>query len=245
MDTGRHFADAHEAKVNALLDRAGDPRDLPGYSDPRQQELLRQIRRAITDVAAAGRRAAGHETQLRRSAGRLQRQARAAVAAGRDDLARPALALRSAILAQADDLSAAQAALRADEARLSAAVRRLQPKVEAFRLHQELRQARFTTAQAVNPAGPPLGGISAELVDLDLATRRAEDATARLQARADALADRLASGPPADLTCLATAGEIEAQLDAVAIRARAEEELAEIKNELAAAARRPPRPHGE
>ena len=45
--------------MNALLDRAGNPPDVPGYPGPRQQELLRQIRRAITDVAAAAGRFPG------------------------------------------------------------------------------------------------------------------------------------------------------------------------------------------
>lgn len=233
METERRLTELYQAKVNALLDRAEDPRDMLDYSYTRQQELLRQIRRAITDVAAACHRAARHESELRRSAARLQRQARTAVAAGRDDLARQALALRTAILAQASDLSAEQTALRADEARLSAVVRRLQAKVEAFRLHKELLEARYTAAEAVSRAGPLIGGISAEMGDVDQATRRAEDTIARLQARADALADLLACRVPGDVSVLARAEEIQAQLDAVSTRARVEEELAEIRKELA------------
>jgi phage shock protein A len=227
VGTGRHLADWYEARANAL-DRAGNPPDGPGYPGARQQELLRQIRRVITDAAAAGRRAAGQETQLRRSAGRLHRQARSAVAAGRDDLAWHALAVRGAILARADELSVAQAALRADQARLSAAVRRLQPKVEALRLHQELLRARATAAQAASAAGPLLSGISAEMGDVDLATRRAEDTTARLRGRSDALAEQLAAAPPAGQPGLDTTGPA---------RARVEEELAAIRNELAAVPR--------
>jgi phage shock protein A len=233
VGTGRHLAEWYEAKVNALLNRAGNPPGGPGDPDARQQELLRQIHRAITDVAAAGRRAAGRETQLRRSAGQLHRQARSAVSAGRDDLARHALALRGAILAQADELSVAQAALRADQVRLSAAVRLLQAKVEALRLHQELLQARTTAAQAASGPGPLLGWISVELGDVDLATRRAEDTTARLQRRADALTGQLAAGPPAARTGLASS---------TPARAGVEEELAALKNELVTADRPFPGP---
>ena len=237
---GRRIAELYEVKVNALLDRAEDPREVLDYSYARQQELLLRIRRAITDVAAAGRRAALQESQLRRSAARLQRQAHQAVAADREELAKQALALRAATLAQADDLAAEQAALRADEVRLSAAVRRLQAKIEAFRLHKEIVKARYTGAQAATSAGLALSGISEEMSDVDLATRRAEDTTARLQARADALNELLASGTLAEVTALATDEEIQAQLDAVTTQAVVQEELAAIKDQLAAEASQPP-----
>lgn len=72
-----------------------------------------RIRGAITDVAAR-KRAGMQDSQLRHTVGGLQRQARQAVAAGREELARQALALRMATLAHAGDVRAGQAALRAD-----------------------------------------------------------------------------------------------------------------------------------
>jgi phage shock protein A len=89
--------------VNALLDRAENPREVLDYSYAQQQELLRRIRRQLTDVAAARKRAGTQEAQLRRSADRLHDQAEQALAAHRDELGRQALALRSAILDHADD----------------------------------------------------------------------------------------------------------------------------------------------
>ena len=89
--------------MNALLDRAENPREVLDYSYAQQQELLRRIRRQLTDVAAARKRAGTQEAQLRRSADRLHDQAEQALAAHRDELAWQALALRSAILDHADD----------------------------------------------------------------------------------------------------------------------------------------------
>jgi len=237
---GRRIAELYEVKVNALLDRAEDPRQVLDYSYSQQQELLLRIRRAIIDVAAARSRAAVQESQLRNSADRLRQQAQQAVAADREELARQALALRTATLAQADDLAAEQTALHADEERLSAAVARLRQKVEAFRVYKETLKARYTAAQAAASAGLVLGGISEEMSDVDLATRRAEDTTARLQARADALDEMLATGGPADVTGVASDQEIQAQLDAVTTQAAVQEELAAIKDELAAKTRQPP-----
>ena len=95
--------------MNALLDRAENPREVLDYSYAQQQELLRRIRRQLTDVAAARKRAGTQEAQLRRSADRLHDQAEQALAAHRDELAWQALALRSAILDHADDGGGRQA----------------------------------------------------------------------------------------------------------------------------------------
>jgi len=236
---GRRIAQLYEVKVNALLDRAEDPREVLDYSYARQQELLPQIRRAVTEVTAARARAGMQEHQLRRAAARLQRQARQAAAAEQDELARQALTLRTATLAQARDLRAEQAALRADEEKLSAAASRLQAQINGFAVHKETLKAQYTAAQAAAGASKAFGGIWEQMGDVDLATRRAEDTTARLQARASALDDLIATGTATDVTVLAGDDEIQAQLDALTTRAVVEEELAKIKDQLASEANQP------
>ena len=52
MGIGRRIAQLSKVKVNALLDRAEDLREVPGYPRARQQELLLRICRACP----AGRR---------------------------------------------------------------------------------------------------------------------------------------------------------------------------------------------
>jgi phage shock protein A len=237
---GQRIAQLYEVKVNALLDRAEDPREALDYSYARQQELLPRIRRAITDVAAARTRAGRQEHQLRRAAARLQRQAREAAAAGQDELARQALTLRTATLAQARDLRAEQAALRADEKRLSAAAGRLQAQINRLAAHKEALKAQYTAAQAAAGASQAFGGIWEQIDEVDLATRRAEDTTARLQARASALGDLITSGTLTDVTVLAGDDEIQAQLDALTTRDVVDEELAKIKDQLASKANQPP-----
>ena len=75
---------------------------------------------------------------------------------------------------------------------------------------------------------------------MELATRRAEDATAQLEARASALDGLIAAGALPDVTGLPSDEEIQAQLDAVTTRAAVEAELARIKDELASAGGQPP-----
>jgi phage shock protein A len=78
------------------------------------------------------------------------------------------------------------------------------------------------------------------MADVDLATGRAERTTARLQARASALDDLIASGTAKGVTVLAGDDEIQDHLDALTTCDVVEEELAKIKDELASEANEPP-----
>jgi phage shock protein A len=84
------IAELYEVKVNALLDRVEDPREMLDYSYARQQDFLAEMRRAAVDLVASRNRARGQEGELRRSAERLLTQAEQAVAAGNDELGRDA-----------------------------------------------------------------------------------------------------------------------------------------------------------
>ena len=247
MGIARRIAELYEVKVNALLDRAEDPGEVLDYSYTQQEEQLRWIRRALTDVAAARKRAEMQEGKLQRSAARLHSQAEQAVAADQEELARQALALRSATLAHASDLKAEQAALRADEEKLSAAARRLQAKIEAFRSHKETIKAEYAAARAAAAAsaGQASGGMPGGMGDVDLAARRAENTTAWLEARAEGVDELLTSGRLSDLTVPASDEQIQAQLDAVTTQAAVEEELARIRERLASEPSQPPGEPGQ
>lgn len=233
MGIARRIAELYEVKVNALLDRAENPAELLDYSYAQQQELLRRIRRVLTEVTASRIRARTQQDQVRRFADRLRGQAEQAVAAGEEELARQALALRTATLAQADDLDAEQVTLRGYENRLSAAARRLEAKIETFRTRKEAIKAQYAAAGAITGAVLAFGGISEEMGDVGLATRRAQDKVAQLQARASALDEMLGSGRLEDVAAPASSEEIQAQLDEVSTQALVDAELARIKERLA------------
>ena len=237
VGVARRIAELYEVKVNALLDRVEDPREMLDYTYAQQQELLRRLQQQRTEVAASRHLAQMQETRLQHSADRLQRQAEQAVAAGKEELAREALAWRTAILVHVDDLRAEQVALRADEEQLAASTQRLQRKVEAFGLHKETIKATYSAAQAATSVSQVVGGASEEMGDIGLATRRAAETTARLQARAAAMEELLTSqgpGGPGGPAPSASLEQIQAQLDAVTTQAAVEEELTRIKARLAA-----------
>lgn len=221
------------AKANKVLDRAEDPRETLDYSYTKQLELLQKVRRGVADVTTSRKRLELQAQQLQQQVEKLDNQARAALAQGREDLAREALTRKSALQNQIADLQAQHASLQAEEEKLTLAAQRLQAKVDAFRLKKETIKATYTAAEAQTRIGEAFSGISEEMGDVGLAIQRAEDKTQAMQARASAIDELLASGALEDVTGT-TKDDIQAELDRMASTNQVELELARMKNELSA-----------
>lgn len=224
-----------KAKASKALDRAEDPRETLDYSYEKQLELLTKVRRGVADVATSRKRLELQAAQLKASADKLEVQARQAMAANREDLAREALSRRAGIAAQLEGLQAQHTQLNAEEQKLITAQQRLQAKVEAFRTRKETIKATYTAAEAQSKIGEAVSGISEEMGDVGLAVQRAEDKTAQMQARAGAIDELLASGALEDATAT-PGGDIQAELDRISATSGVDAELARLKGELAAGA---------
>lgn len=230
MSLMRRLSLIFRAKANKALDAAEDPRETLDYSYERQLDLLQKMRRGVTDVATARKRVELQAQQLQQSASKLDGQARRALEQGREDLAREALARRAAIASQAADLKAQHDQLRAEEAKLVGASRRLEAKVQAFRTRKETIKATYSAAEAQARIGEAVSGISEEMGDVGLAMQRAEDKVAQMQARSGAVEELMASGALEDLT--ATSDPLEAEIERVAIGSGVDAELERLKREL-------------
>ena len=234
MSLMRRLAALFRAKANKALDRAEDPREMLDYSYERQLELLQQVRRGVADVATSRKRVELQLAQLQQSSDKLQGQARQALAAGREDLAREALTRRAAVTSQIGDLLGQQASLQAEEDKLTAASQNLQAKVEAFRARKETIKATYTAAEAETRIREAVTGISEEMGDVGMAIQRAQDKTEQMQARAGALDELLASGALEDATVPGGRDELQSQLDALAAGHDVDDELARMKAQLSA-----------
>jgi phage shock protein A len=204
------------------------------YSYQKQLELLQQVRRGVADVATSRKRLELQLSGLQQSAGKLDDQARQALAVGREDLAREALTRRTAVLAQRTDLETQGASLQAEEEKLTLASQRLQSKVDAFRVRKETIKASYTAAEAETHIGEAVTGISEEMGDVGMAIQRAQDKTEQLQARAGALDELMASGALDDATSPVAHDDLQSQLDAITAGGDVDAELARIKAELPA-----------
>src|SRR5438128_10606726 len=107
-----------KAKFSKLLDRAEDPTETLDYSYEKQLELLQNVKRGVADVVTAKKRLELQTTQLEQSIVKLETQARQALAAGREDLARQALERKSAVQQQLQGLDDQVKGLEAQQEKL-------------------------------------------------------------------------------------------------------------------------------
>src|SRR5919201_1178221 len=107
-----------KAKFSKLLDRAEDPSETLDYSYEQQIQLLQNVKRGVADVVTAKKRLQMQTEQLEQSVVKLETQARQALGAGREDLARQALERKSAVQQEVikAQYSAAEAQVRIGEA---------------------------------------------------------------------------------------------------------------------------------
>ena len=150
MGLMKRFSEVMKAKTSKMLDKAEDPRETLDYSYEKQLEMVQKVRRGLADVATSRKRLELQTTQLKASADKLEQQARQAVGAGREDLAREALNRRGGIQRQLEALDAQRAQLQGEEDKLTLALQRLQTKVEAFRTKKETIKATYTAAEATS-----------------------------------------------------------------------------------------------
>ena len=230
MGISRRISTIFKAKASKALDRAEDPRETLDYSYERQLELLQKVKRGLSDVATSRKRVELQAQALRESGEKLESQARQALTQNREDLAKEAVARRAGILTQLTELKAQHDQLKAEEEKLADASRRLQAKVDAFRIRKETIKATYTAAEASTRINEAVTGISEEMGDVGMAMQRAHDRTEQMRARAGALDEMISSGALEDLS--APADPIQAQLDSYSKTTGVELELDRLKKEM-------------
>jgi phage shock protein A len=219
-----------KAKLSKLLDRAENPAETLDYSYEKQLELLQNVKRGIADVVTAKKRLELQETQLQQSIVKLESQAREALAAGREDLARQALERKSGLQQQLQSLDQQTQQLEQQQEKLVASEKQLSAKVEAFRTQKETIKAQYSAAEAQVKIGEAATGIGEQMADTGLAIQRAKDKTEQMQARASAIDELTTSGALEDFTSDQT--QLDRELGALASKSQVDDELAKMKSEL-------------
>src|SRR6202007_2816138 len=105
------------------------------------------------------------EQQLQHSVDHLQEQAKAALALGKEDLAREALQRKAAAQAQIDGMESQHQQLNEEEAKLEQTLTALQQRVNQFRTQKETLKAQYTAASAESSVNESVAGISTTLGD--------------------------------------------------------------------------------
>jgi phage shock protein A len=228
MGLFKRTKDIVAAKATKAVNAAERPDEMLDLSYERMLEQITQIRRALVDIAASRKRIELQEDQLRHNADHLQDQAKQALAAGREDLAREALTRKAAAQSQIDAMDPQHQQLVDEEAKLGTTLKTLQARVNQFRTQKETLKAQYTAAKAVTSVNESVAGISSSIGDSGAALTRAQDKIASMQARSGALDELLESGA---LDEIGTGGgdDIQRELDQLGASSGVEAELAALK----------------
>lgn len=221
-----------KAKMSDVLDRTEDPGQTLDYSYEKQVELLRNVKRGVVEVVTSKRRLELQADSLKENLGKLEDQARKALGAGREDLARMALEHKQLIVQQLQGLEGQVEDLEKEQEKLSTAEARLSAKVEAFRTHKEVIKAQYSSAAAQVKIGEAATGISEEMADVGLAVDRAEEKTQKMRARASAIDELVDAGTLDDFSGRPDA--VERQLAQISVTQGVEDELARMKLQIEA-----------
>ena len=220
-----------KSKMNRILDNAEDPGETLDYAYEKQMETLRDVKRGVVEMVTAKRRLELQASKVKDSIVKLDGQARQAMSAGREDLARLALQRKQASLMELEGLDQQIGDLEMEQEKLTQAEQRLQAKVAAFRTRKEVVKAQYNAAQAQVRIGSALSGISEEMGDVSRAIDRAEHKTETMRARAGAIDELAELGVLDDFT--GTSGDpLSRELSQLMAEQNVEDELAALKGEL-------------
>jgi phage shock protein A len=219
-----------KAKWNSLLNRAENPNETLDYSYEKQLESLQNVKRGIADVVTAKKRLQLQTQQLEQNVVKLDGQARTAVAANREDLARQALERKSGIQQQLQDLDVQVKQLEDQQEKLVANEKQLSARIEQFRSQKEVIKAQYSAAEAQVRIGEAATGIGKEVENTGLAIQRAKDKTEQMQARASAMDELITSGDLEELGSDKT--QLDRELAQLASQSQVDSELEKIKAEV-------------
>ena len=170
-------------KTGAALDRAEDPRQTVDYAYGQQQALLRKVKQGLIEVATSKRQLEQQAQKLRDRVPHIEDQARRALGAGREDLARMALQRKQTAISELEGLDRQIAEVDEEERKLMLAEQQLSAHIEQFRTHRAALSARYTAAEAKVRINEALTGVSEEFAELGMAVGRAEEKVERMQVR--------------------------------------------------------------
>jgi phage shock protein A len=202
-------------------------------------DQLAKVRQGLVSIAAARKQAELQEQQLQQTVDHLNDQAKAALAQGREDLAREALNRKAAAQAKVSDSESQRQDLAEQEQKMEQALTALQTRVTNFRSQKEVLKAQYSTARAEAGVSGVATGVSGD-AGADL--QRAMDKIATMQARAGAMDELIQSGVLEDVG--GQTDDIQSELDEAGQAAEVDKQLAALRAEIASSAPPPELPAG-
>lgn len=219
--------------LGRLFQRGADMVEDPTYALERaysqQLQALEETRRGRLEVETIGARLDLELRQLGDGLAACEEQARRALVAGRDDLARVSLGRREELREQQTRTQTERERLDEERRGLHQQESELAGAVQAFRSRKEVLKAQYGATRARLRVGEALTGYSRTVTTVGEDVRRFEDRLLTLQARARAL-ETVAIGPVAG--SLIAPASVERELTIIAVSPRVDEEVERLRGEL-------------
>lgn len=222
-------ADLFQAKTHKLLSDLEDPNETLDLSYEKMIVGLQDTKRHLADVVA-------QQQSLHRQIGKVDAEvaeaegdARLAVGADRDDLARAALVHKQDALQKRKVLDDALAAITPQVQKLVAYERKLADRIEMFRTQKEVMKTTYTAAQAQVRVTESLTGLGGHLGGTSDALRRANAKVEGMRDKADAMGGLLEAGVLTDQ--FDDRSSTKRELDALKATSAVDDELAKLKYE--------------
>ena len=225
------FTTLFKVKANKALDRAEDPGETLDNSYQKQLEMLQKVKRGVADVVTSKKRLELQQQKLEQNVVKLETQARQAVAANRDDLAKQALERKAVAQQQLQSMDAQVQGLADQQDKLIAAQQQLETRIEGFRSQKEVLKAQYSAAEAQVRVGEAATGIGKGMNDTGAAIQRAKDKTEELQARASAIDELTTTGALEDFTA-GDQTQLDRELAQISASSQVDSELAKLKAEV-------------
>src|SRR2546423_12669949 len=220
-----------KSKYSKLLNRAENPTETLDYSYEQMLQQLQNVKRGTADVVTSKKRLELQQQKLEQNVVKLETQARQAVAANREDLARQALERKAIAQGQLQDMDTQVKGLEDQQEKLVAAQQQLETRIESFRSQKEVLKAQYSAAEAQGKVGEAATGIGQHMQDTGLAIQRAKDKTEEMQARAAAIDELTSTGALEDFTA-GDQTQLDRELAQISATSQVDDELAKLKAEV-------------
>jgi Phage shock protein A (IM30), suppresses sigma54-dependent transcription len=231
MTMFKHAAEILEARVNTFLNHADDPSQTLDLSYEKMITSLQDTKRHLADVITERISLENQMATAKRDADKAEADARMALQAKREDLARAALTEKQAALQKIDSLQQAHDSVAAQADKLTLYEAKLQDRIEQFRTQKEVMKTQMAAASAEVGVSESLSGLGTGLADAGDAMRRAKDKTAQMQAKAEAMEGMTEAGILSDP--LDARDSTQKELDKLRTSSGVDADLEKLKAEMA------------
>ncbi len=208
-------ADLFQAKTHKLLNALEDPNDTLDLSYEKMLTGVQETKRHLADVVAQQKSLERQIATADKEIDGAEADARLAVQASRDDLAKAALVHRQRALDSRATLQAALDGIVPQVAKLIDYEQRLEDRIERFRTQKDTMKASYAAAQAQVKVTQSLTGVGDRMGNTAEALQRAQDKMLGMRDKADAM------------DALVEQGVLSDPLDK---RSRTDKELADLRD---------------